>query len=191
LKPILSERVPSSLNHIRNSGEKMDMLINGLLRISRVGRLVVHSERVDMNAMLKSVASTMAFQAQKLRAEISIGDLPPCMGDHAQLSQVFSNLMDNALKYCEPSRSPRIEVSASVDGRMVTYKIADNGKGMKEEDLSRAFEIFKRLEGSEGVPGEGLGLAIVKRIVEKHGGKIWVESEPGVGSTFFVELQTA
>jgi signal transduction histidine kinase len=104
------------------------------------------------------------------------------------LSQVFSNLLDNALKYRDPLRPLRLQVTGRSEGDSSIYCVADNGKGIARENQEKIWELFGRLDPKGPVSGEGLGLNLVKRIIERHGGWIWVESSPGTGSSFFVAL---
>ncbi len=187
LAPLLQEDVPESLQFIQKSIVKMDGLLTGLLRLSRLGRAVLQIEECDMNELIKEVVATSDYQINDVGAVVDIGSLPPCRGDSSQLNQVFSNLLDNALKYFDPNRPGRIKISGKVTTGHVVYCVEDNGIGIAEEHKEKSFEIFHRLNPT-AVPGEGLGLTIVSRIVEKHDGKIWLESKPGEGSRFYVEF---
>jgi signal transduction histidine kinase len=142
---------------------------------------------MDMNALLASITRAMEFQIKEARAVVRVDDLPPCLGDGTQINQVFSNLLDNALKYREPKRRCDIEINGRMEEGRAIYTVADNGIGIAPEHQSKAFEIFHRLDPSHS-QGEGLGLAIAQRILERQNGKIWVEAELGRGSTFFVAL---
>ena len=108
-------------------------------------------------------------------------------GDRTQISQVFSNIIDNAIKYHDPKRSGLIKVTGSNEDGQVIFCVEDNGIGIAQEDQQRVFEIFQRLQ-PDANPGEGLGLSIVRKILDRHSGKIWLESEPGIGSKFYVSL---
>jgi PAS domain S-box-containing protein len=188
-QPIFTERFPRALQFIAAGSSKMDILIDGLLRVSRAGRVQLHPVQVEMRAMLQNILETMAFQIEKTGAQVEIQEpLDDCYGDRNQLNQVFSNLVDNALKYRAPDRPLRITLSSARKGGKITYMIADTGLGIAPENQDKIWELFRRLEEDASIPGEGLGLTLTRRIVERHGGNIWVESEPGVGSRFFIEL---
>jgi signal transduction histidine kinase len=113
--------------------------------------------------------------------------LPPCIGDRSQIDQVFSNLIDNALKYLDPSRPGLILITGHKNHKQVIYCVKDNGIGIAPEHHEKIFDIFHQITPSES-KGEGLGLSIVQKIIERHEGKIWIKSEPGKGSNFFLSL---
>lgn len=187
LRQPVEETIPQSLRFINAGVQKMEMLLAGLLRYSRLGRVTLNIARLDMNAMLAGILAATKFQLDEAGAEVKVGDLPGCQGDHDQVNQVFANLIDNALKYRDPARRLCLRISGRVEGRQAIYAVADNGIGISAAHQPKIFEIFHRLN-PEATAGEGLGLTIAQRVLERQRGKIWVESEEGVGSTFFVSL---
>jgi light-regulated signal transduction histidine kinase (bacteriophytochrome) len=124
-------------------------------------------------------------------ATVTVGELPTVMADAAQLAQVFANLVGNAIKYRRPDVPPEIRISAERHGGMVEFAVRDNGIGIDEEYFDRIFVIFQRLHTRDEYPGTGIGLAVVRKIVERHGGRVRVESAPDEGSTFFFTLPAA
>lgn len=185
---LVNQKIPDALFYIKAAGKKMDMLINGLLRLSRTGRAMMSFEKLDMNKMLDSILEAMRFQLERGNVLIERDELPECRGDYDHLSQVFSNLLDNAVKYRDSIRRPVVRIEGYSDGDMAHYVISDNGKGIAENHYEKIWEIFHRLEPGSEIEGEGLGLTISKRIIERHNGTIWVESVPGSGSMFHIKL---
>lgn len=190
LTPLVHESMPRALKFIEQGVAKMDALLSGFLRYSRAGRVEMDVQPLDMNALLKNIVGDMSFQLQQAGAEVRVSDLPACRGDAMQISQVFTNLLDNALKYRESERPCIIFVEGIVEGPNAIYKVTDNGIGIAPEHQARIFEIFHRLHPAMHA-GEGLGLTIAQRIVQRHEGNVSVASQPGVGSTFSVVLPAA
>jgi len=188
LLPLLQERLPAALGYIRASGAKMDAIINGLLRLSRAGRMVLRTEVLDMDHLLLSAAASMAFQFQSVEGDLQLEPLPPCLADPAQIAQVFSNLLDNAIKYRDPARPLQVRVSGWREGPTAHYVVADNGLGVPAGQQDRIWEIFQRLDPTGPAPGEGLGLTLVRRMVERNGGRVSVSTPDGPGCRFQVEL---
>jgi len=187
LVPILDKDIPVAFQYILSSSSKMDSLLSGLLRLSRLGRAALNIKQLDMNKLMAEVIASFEFQVKESGAKIMVEELPPCYGDETQVNQVFSNLVDNALKFLNADRPGMIRISGKEEEGRVTYCVEDNGSGIADKDRERIFEIFCRLD-PDASAGEGLGLTIVRKILNRHGGKVWVESEPGKGSRFFACL---
>jgi chemotaxis family two-component system sensor kinase Cph1 len=181
--------IPQALRFINAGVNKMDSLLAGLLRYSRLGRVALNICPLNVNGLLSEIITTMKFQLNEAGAEVRVDPLPVCLADHVQTSQVFSNLLDNALKYRDPARPLHVIVRGRVGDGQAIYEFADNGIGIAPEHQAKVFEIFHRLNPDVS-SGEGLGLTIAQRVLERQGGKIWVEATPGGGSTFFVSLPT-
>ncbi len=188
LNTILQEEIPTALKYISTSANKMDMLIKGLLKLSRLGQVQIEMEHIDMNALMTEVTDSMQYQIQQADADVRVDRLPDCIADAGQMTQIFWNLIDNAIKYRDSEKQCVIEISGSVKDDMSVYCVADNGCGILPRHQKNIFEVFHRLEPEGDVGGEGLGLSIVRRIIDRHGGEVRVESEPGRGSKFFISL---
>jgi signal transduction histidine kinase len=183
IAPILKKDIPEALNFIGSSVHRMDNLINAVLKLSWAGRRKLNPERIRVSEMIRTILNSLAHQMEARHARVSAGELPDVVADGTALEQIFGNLLDNAVKYLEPGRTGEIEISAEADKEEVVFHVRDNGRGMAQEDIPRAFEIFRRV-GRQDVPGEGIGLAQVRTLVRLHGGRIWCESQLGVGTTF-------
>lgn len=170
---------------------RMEELIRDLLSFARtVQSHELETEPVPLKASLDKALDILRPQIEEKEAEIVMGELPVVMADDTQLPQLFQNLISNALKYSKSTARPKIDISATRSEKEWTISIRDNGIGFKQEYARHIFGLFKRLHKDE-YPGTGLGLAICQRIVERFGGRIWAESVPGQGSTFFFTLQGA
>ncbi len=185
---IIDQDIPQALNYINLSADKMDSLIKGLLKLSRLGRASLEIENINMNILINDIIKTMQFKIKEYGIEVTVDRLPACLGDENQLTQVFSNLLDNAVKFLDKSGDGSIHVSGRIDEDRSIYCVEDNGIGIAPKHHEKIFQIFHRLESAESVSGEGLGLTIVQRIAERHGGDVWVESDTGKGSRFHVAL---
>jgi light-regulated signal transduction histidine kinase (bacteriophytochrome) len=201
----LEPRAQELIDHAVDGAMRMQTLIDDLLGYSRVGSRGQVFEPVDLVALLKSVLANLTASIQKSGAEVSIGHLPTILADPTQMIQLFQNLISNAIKFRQ-EEAPRIHIAAkrievtnlskanpdsqSLDSKCSSwmFSVQDNGIGMEPQYFERIFGIFQRLHSRRVYPGTGIGLAICKKIIERHGGSIWVESELGKGTTFFFTL---
>ncbi|MGC4099300.1 MAG: ATP-binding protein [Nitrospira sp.] len=176
-----------------DGAKRMKDLIDDLLMYSRVGRKGKPLVLVDTDEVMRAVLANLKVAINETGASIVSKALPPVMADPVQLTQVFQNLIGNALKF-RGNLGPVIQISARRsdarrDAAQWMFSIQDNGIGFEPQFQERVFEIFQRLHAREAYEGNGMGLAITKKIIERHGGTIWVESTPGAGTTFFFTLK--
>ncbi|POR00848.1 hypothetical protein AU468_09375 [Alkalispirochaeta sphaeroplastigenens] len=176
-----------SIKRIRASTVQMDRLLKGLLKLSRLGRAALQIGPVDMNELMQQLESSFSFRLGELGVPLQIGDLPRCRGDATQVMQVFSNLIDNALKYLDRSRPGIVSVEGAREEDRAVYRVSDNGVGISEHHQEKVFELFHRLDPRDS-EGEGIGLTAVRQILFRLEGEIRLESIPGAGSTFIVSL---
>ncbi len=176
------------LHYMTDGAKRMADLISGLLAYSRVDSGQVAWVRTDMREVAEGVLANLRIATQFAQATIDLGKMPIVMGSPAQLAQLVQNLIGNALKYRKPEVHPVISICADRQGKDWMFSISDNGIGIDPAYHERIFELFQRLHTTDEYPGIGIGLATCKRIVERQGGRIWVESTPGQGSTFCFTL---
>ncbi len=184
-----SVQIPQSMNFIFNNVKKMDILIKGLLKISRTGRAPVAIERINMNKLVQSTINSYNFEIEKNKIKVTIDDLPECFGDKNLLNQLFSNLISNCIKYRKRDENLKIKISAKDEGFFFNYHILDNGVGIKKRNIERIWNVFYRVGTFPEVEGEGLGLSIVKRISEKLKGQVNIKSEINKGTEVIVSLR--
>jgi signal transduction histidine kinase len=184
----LREDMPEALSFIRTSTEKMDRLINAILRLSREGRREIMPEKLDMDALIQSIADVHRHRIDMGDIDLSIAPhLPDIVSDRLAIEQIFGNIIDNAVKYMVPGRRGRIEIRGRLETRRAIFEIADNGRGIDPRDHHRVFDLFRR-SGMQDQKGEGIGLAHVRAIAYRLGGMISVDSELGRGATFRIDL---
>jgi len=188
LETILDQKIPKELEFISSSISKIDKLQQGILKTCRLGRQQFESKPVNMKNLIADVVKGMKYQFDKSNVAVTIEDLPNCLGDQDTLSQAFSNLLDNAVKYRIPGRKAKVHISGQKKGVDCIYCVEDNGPGIDPAQKEKVFEIFYRISPDEYEQGEGLGLTIVSRIITAQDGKVWLESKPGKGSKFFISL---
>jgi light-regulated signal transduction histidine kinase (bacteriophytochrome) len=170
-----------------DGASRMQQLIRELLEYSRVGRGKLDFETVDVNALVAEIAKDLEPTIREASAEIRCGRLPKVRGNGREIRQLLLNLLSNAIKF-RGDRPAKIRVAAVPDGSMSRFTVRDHGIGIEPEHYDRIFGIFQRLHNRSEYPGTGIGLAICKKIVERHGGRICVESKIGEGSTFWFTL---
>jgi signal transduction histidine kinase len=163
--------------------QRMQVLIQDLLAFSRVGRKEDALASVDCNAVMRDVVQILGASIEQNGGTVTCGALPEVWADNTQMVQLFQNLVGNAIKF-RGDEPPNVCVQAEKHGREWVFSVSDNGIGIAPEDVDRIFAVFQRLHARTEYPGNGIGLAICKKIVERYGGRIWVESQPGSGSTF-------
>jgi signal transduction histidine kinase len=207
---VLDDKGTHYMNRILQAGDRMEQLIQDLLNYSRVETQGEEFEPTDCNQVVESVLANLDSVIQQQDAVITCERLPIVMADGIQLVQLFQNLISNALKFCAPEVAPEIKIAAELhqkrsslsdesailspntpeptENKEWVFRIQDNGIGMEAAYFERIFKVFQRLHTSEEYPGTGIGLSICQKIVEHHGGEIWVESSLGVGTTFYFTI---
>ena len=183
---LISGELSESIDFIHNAVRHLSTIIDGLLRLSRVGRIEYESKPVDMTALVQDIVAAMHNQIVAADVQVIVRPLPQARGDRNALGQIFANIIGNTLNSFEGVSERVVEISAT-EATPPVFSIRDNGIGIPLEYQPKIFQVFQRVHQSR-TRGEGMGLAIVRRIVERHGGRIWFESSPGVGTTFFFTL---
>lgn len=183
----LAEDFSEALGFIKSSIGKMDRLIAAILNLTREGRREFRPEPINMTEFVTGITGTVAHQALEADAKIDVEQLPDVVGDRLAMEQIFSNLIDNALKYLRPGTPGQIVVRGRRKLGFAIFEISDNGRGIDPKDHQRIFELFRRA-GTQDRPGQGIGLAHVRALVRRLGGSLNVDSELNNGSTFVVTL---
>ncbi len=183
----LDQDADDFINFAVDGANRMQTLITDLLAYSRVGRRGREFREVSSEAVLDHALLNLGTVIEQSGAVVTKDPLPVVTGDETQLVQLFQNLIGNAIKFCK-GRTPRIHIAAEQKKNEWFFSVRDNGIGIAPEYYERIFSIFQRLQSRQEYPGTGIGLAICRKVVERHGGRIWLESEPGLGSTFYFTL---
>jgi len=186
----IDEDIPEALGFIDSSVTRMDSFINAVLKLSRVGRRELAFRPLDPRPLVEEILSTLAHQQAAHDATVTVADLPHIVADRTALEQIFGNLLANAILYLVPGRPGRIEVGGTRGKTETTFWVRDNGRGIAAGDTDKVFAPFRRA-GKQDVPGEGMGLSYVRTMVRQHGGRIWFESTPDVGTTFFFAVSSS
>jgi len=181
LKEIIITELPEYTKIIKGGVEKMYTLVRALHKLSKLGRKALELVEIDMDALLNCTINSLSYKIQKESVEVIVTKLPPCYGEPGMVGEVFTNLLENSMKYRKLNSKCIIEVSGWMENDRVIYCIKDNGMGINEKFHEKIFEIFNRL-------GEGIGLTVVARVVSLHNGKVWVDSQAGKGASFYLSL---
>ncbi len=184
----LSEQGLYYLDTVASAARRMGLLIDDLLQFSRTGRSEMRREKVDMNQTLQEVLSELKESYAGRSIEWIVEDLPPVMGDHSLLRQVWANILGNAIKYTRPRKAARIQIDAKEGGGEIVFRVVDNGVGFDMRYADKLFGVFQRLHSQEEFEGTGIGLATVHRIIARHGGRVWAEAGIDRGATFYFSL---
>ena len=169
----------------------MQNLVRDLLTLSRTGRTDMKRDTVSLTRCVSDARTALSNRIRQTSAIIEVGDLPEVEGDATMLTQVFQNLIGNALKFVAPDKTPHVRVTAEPSEMTCVVCVADNGIGIKPSYAKKIFAPFQRLHAASEYEGTGIGLAICRKVVQRHGGNIWVKSEPGEGARFCFELPLA
>lgn len=181
---LLEKDVPEALKFIGSSVNRMERMIGELLKLSRIGRREWHNEKVDMNELVKGVSQSLKHQIEQKNIHVELGSLPQLTSDCLAMEQIIGNLLDNSIKYMESGRTGKISIYCTEAEDKFVFSIQDNGRGIAAEEQEKIFEIFQRA-GKRDVAGEGMGLAYVRTLVRNMGGRVWCESELGLGTTMY------
>ncbi len=184
----LEEDIPEALKFIEKSTDRMDSLTTAVLDLSRIGRREYHRDMVDMEAVIKRCIDAHAYEIEQKKVVTTCEQLPMLVSDALALEQIFCNIIDNAVKYLSPERPGRITISARQTATDVIFTIADNGRGIAQEDQTKIFEMFRRARNTDDVRGVGMGMSFVRATLRKLGGIIWCESQLDVGTNFYIRL---
>lgn len=169
---------------VQREARRMGKLIDALLALSRSSRAVTDIALLDMTALASETFDALTSTEQREGIEFSVGTLPPARGDPVLIRLVWTNLLSNALKFSSQRDPPVIKVTSTISESEITYAVTDNGTGFNMEHAGKLFGVFQRMHTDPRFPGTGVGLAIVQRVVERHGGRVWAETQPGNGATF-------
>jgi len=185
----LSQRNRQRLDHVVRGAQRMDQMIEDLLRFCRLSRAALNRYRIDLNSMTHRLVDELRAADPRRQIEVRIDSLPDCLGDPGLIEQVMANLLSNAFKFTRDRAEPQVAVGSylariGANAEQV-YFVRDNGAGFNTQYADRLFGVFQRLHSHDQFPGTGVGLSIARRILERHGGRIWADSAPGKGATFF------
>lgn len=182
------EKGEKYMGFILDGAKRAQELIADILEYSSLDRSAQKPEVINLNALIKSIHETMQVNLKDCNGKITTDDMPQITGNKTQIYQLLQNLINNGLKYQSPDAKPHVHLSVKEKGKRWVFSVKDNGIGIDKKNLEKIFNVFQRLHRKEEYSGTGIGLAICKKIIERHGGKIWVESTKGKGTSFFFSL---
>ncbi len=180
--------IPEAVDFILRSAERMDTLTTAVLDLSRIGKREYTRQRIEVSDIVRKCLDGQAYEISRNNITVTLDPLPRIITDPLALEQVFTNLIDNAIKYLDAARPGEIRITARETPSDVIFEVIDNGRGIAEADLPKVFEIFRRARNADNVRGQGMGMAFVRATVRKLGGNIWCHSTLGEGTIFFVRL---
>lgn len=186
VKEFLKGEIHESLKFVISGSKKINRIIDGLLNVSRLGRSIMTIEKLNVKNLINEILITNTFVINENKIQINMLELPYCYGDKQMIQRLFAMLIENAIKFRKAETPTIIDISADKINNNLVYAIKDNGIGIPEKFKEKIFNIFQKADQQK--PGEGLGLALAKKIMEKHDGEIWFESEENSGTTFYVKL---
>ena len=185
----LTDQGRQRLDQVVHGADRMDQMIGDLLRFCRLSRSAPVLHRIDLNVMSQRIVNDLRCAEPQRAIEVKIDPLPDCQGDPGLIEQVMTNLLSNAFKFTRDRSDARVEIGSYLgkepEAAQLVYFIRDNGAGFNMKYADKLFGVFQRLHSQDQFPGTGVGLSIVKRILERHGGRIWADSAPGQGATFY------
>ena len=187
--PIIDDTGKKYIDFAVDGAKRMRQIILDLLEFSRIGRNTGEMEELDLNELVKDICRLFQKQIEEKDAIVNVAILPVLGGYKTPLRQVFQNLISNALKYSKRDWPVKIHIDAKELLNHWQFSLSDNGIGIRKEYFDKIFIIFQRLHNKDEFSGTGIGLAVTKKVIENHGGKIWVESTEGEGSTFYFTIK--
>ena len=181
------QEIPEAVHFIDSSVNRMDSLVNAILKLSRLGRKELDFEPIEMEPLVQNVLKSLAHQIEQRQVKIRLDTLPTIVADRMAMEQIMGNILNNAIIYLDTNRPGKIEINSRRYPNETRFQVCDNGRGIAKDDSHKIFELFRRA-GKQDVPGEGMGLAYVRTLIRRHGGRIWFESQPDAGTTFFFTI---
>jgi light-regulated signal transduction histidine kinase (bacteriophytochrome) len=183
----LNDNTKKSLKAVQRNAEKMNRLIDDLLEFSKMGRKELVKSEVNVKELIQNTVTEISNSTNH-KAEIRFGYIDSTFGDHSLLTQVWINLISNAIKYSAKKENPVVEIGSQRSENNIVYYVKDNGAGFSMDYVDKLFGVFQRLHKSDEFEGTGVGLAIVQRIITRHGGQVWAEAKVDEGATFYFSL---